>query len=60
MKSILEYTISHSNLGLLPSIGVVVLFCTLIAIYVWTFIPKHKAQYEQDAKLVFDLEKGDH
>lgn len=54
MKSVLEYTIAHSNLGFLPSIGVVILFCTLVAIFAWTYRPNRKAQYEKDAMLVLD------
>jgi len=54
MKSILENIISQSDLGFLPSVGVVVLMATMLLIIAWTYRPGSKKSYEDDAKLVLD------
>lgn len=54
MKSILANIIATSDLGLLPSIGVVLFTVTLTAIIFWTYRPGSKQSYENQAKLAVD------
>ena len=56
MKSILENIISNSDLGFLPSVGVVVLTATMVAIVVWTYNPKNQNKYKKMSQLTMDEE----
>ena len=57
MKSILEEVIRSSGLGLLPSIALVIMFTTMLAIIFWTYRSNDKEKYKKFAALT--LEKGD-
>lgn len=50
MRGLFFEAMQRVDLGILPSIGLVLLFLTLSAIFVWTYLPSKKQAWDKIAK----------